>query len=80
MYINKNERHTANRNEIKKIKAVDFENVRSQKIQAQSAHLLLVYFVTALVPSEMACFDSSPGKCNLTAVWISRLETVCFLL
>jgi hypothetical protein len=27
-----------------------------------------VYFVTALVPSDTACFASSPGKRSLTAV------------
>lgn len=35
--------------------------------------------VTDLVPSEMACFASSPGKINRTAVWISRDEIVDFL-
>ena len=43
-------------------------------------YLLLVYFVTALVPSLTACLLSSPGKWSLTAVWISRLVIVCFLL
>ena len=33
-----------------------------------------------LVPSEMACLLSSPGKISLTAVWISLLEIVAFLL
>jgi hypothetical protein len=36
--------------------------------------------VTPLVPSEIACLLSSPGKINLTAVWISREEMVDFLL
>lgn len=36
------------------------------------------YFVTALVPSLMACFASSPGKTNLAAVCISRDEIVLF--
>ena len=36
--------------------------------------------VTALVPSLIACFDSSPGSNNLTAVWISLEDIVCFLL
>ncbi|KAK8372437.1 hypothetical protein O3P69_019850, partial [Scylla paramamosain] len=31
-----------------------------------------VYLVTALVPSETACFASSPGRRRRTAVWISR--------
>jgi len=33
-----------------------------------------------LVPSEIACFDSSPGRIRRTAVWISREEMVLFLL
>ena len=32
--------------------------------------------VTALVPSEMACLESSPGRMSRTAVWISREEMV----
>lgn len=35
--------------------------------------------VTDFVPSEMACFDSSPGRMRRTAVWISREEIVDFL-
>ena len=35
-------------------------------------YLELVYLVTALVPSDTACLANSPGKSNLTAVWISR--------
>src|SRR5260221_14714874 len=35
--------------------------------------------VTDLVPSEMACFDNSPGRIRRTAVWISREEMVDFL-
>ncbi len=35
-------------------------------------------FVTDLVPSEMACFASSPGRIRRTAVWISRDEIVDF--
>ena len=35
--------------------------------------------VTDLVPSEMACLASSPGKMSRTAVWISREEMVDFL-
>jgi len=42
-------------------------------------YLLLVYLVTALVPSETACFANSPGKRSLTAVWISLDEMVFFL-
>ncbi len=36
--------------------------------------------VTDLVPSEMACLESSPGRMRRTAVWISRDEMVDFLL
>ena len=43
-------------------------------------YLLDEYLVTALVPSEMACFDSSPGRMRRTEVWISRDEMVLFLL
>ena len=35
-------------------------------------YLELVYLVTALVPSETACFANSPGSRRRTAVWISR--------
>lgn len=38
------------------------------------------YLVTALVPSETACFASSPGRIRRTEVWISREEMVDFLL
>ena len=43
-------------------------------------HWLLVYFVTALVPSLTACFASSPGSRSLMAVCISRELMVDFLL
>ena len=36
--------------------------------------------MTPLVPSEMACLASSPGRMRRTAVWISREEMVDFLL
>lgn len=45
---------------------------------------MLLYFaalenlVTDLVPSEMACLDSSPGRMSRTEVWISRDEMVDF--
>jgi len=35
--------------------------------------------VTDLVPSEIACLESSPGKMSRTDVWISRDEMVDFL-
>jgi hypothetical protein len=35
--------------------------------------------VTDLVPSEMACLESSPGRIRRTDVWISREEMVDFL-
>jgi hypothetical protein len=34
--------------------------------------------VTDLVPSEMACLESSPGRMRRTDVWISRDEMVDF--
>ena len=34
--------------------------------------------VTDFVPSEIACFASSPGRIRRTAVWISRDEIVDF--
>ncbi|TNN71125.1 hypothetical protein EYF80_018645 [Liparis tanakae] len=36
-----------------------------------TVYLELVYLVTALVPSDTACFASSPGSSRRTAVWIS---------
>jgi hypothetical protein len=36
--------------------------------------------VTAFVPSEIACLESSPGRMRRTDVWISRDEMVDFLL
>ena len=35
--------------------------------------------MTDLVPSEIACFASSPGRMRRTEVWISRDEIVDFL-
>lgn len=35
--------------------------------------------VTDLVPSEIACLASSPGRISRTEVWISRDEIVDFL-
>ena len=35
-------------------------------------YLEVVYLVTALVPSDTACFANSPGRRRRTAVWISR--------
>ena len=45
----------------------------------EDIYLLLVYLVTALVPSETACLANSPGSKRRTAVWISRDEMVDFL-
>lgn len=42
--------------------------------------LLLVYLVTALVPSLTACLASSPGRMRRTEVWTSRELRVLFLL
>ena len=47
---------------------------------AAGALYALVNLVTALVPSDTACLASSPGRIRRTAVWISRLVTVGFLL
>ena len=33
-----------------------------KKRTGEAVYLLLVYLVTALVPSEIACFESSPGR------------------
>ena len=38
------------------------------KQQWLTVYLELVYFVTALVPSETACLASSPGRIRRTAV------------
>ena len=40
--------------------------------QEKEIYLVLVYLVTAFVPSETACLANSPGKRRRTAVWISR--------
>src|ERR1700682_92942 len=39
-----------------------------------------VYLVTAFVPSDTACFASSPGNSSLTAVCTSLDDSVDFLL
>ena len=46
----------------------------------RALYLVDEYLVTPLVPSEMACLASSPGRMRRTDVWISRLEMVDFLL
>lgn len=46
----------------------------------RTPYLLLVYLVTAFVPSDTACFANSPGSSSRTAVWISRLVIVDRLL
>ena len=43
-----------------------------RRLSAQPAYLLLVYLVTALVPSDTACLASSPGSRRRTAVCTSR--------
>ena len=43
-----------------------------QEVTQVPSYLELVYFVTALVPSDTACLASSPGRSRRTAVWISR--------
>ena len=42
--------------------------------------MVAVNLVTALVPSDTACLDNSPGSKSLTAVWISREDKVDFLV
>ena len=44
----------------------------------EAIYLLLVYLVTAFVPSLTACLANSPGNKSRTAVWISRDEMVDF--
>jgi hypothetical protein len=39
-----------------------------------------VYFVTAFVPSEIACLDNYPGRINFTADCTSLDERVLLLL
>ncbi len=39
-----------------------------------------VNLATALVPSDIACLASSPGRVSLTAVWTSREDRVLVLL
>ena len=39
--------------------------------KGKKIYLVLVYLVTAFVPSETACLANSPGKRRRTAVWIS---------
>lgn len=45
----------------------------AEKLIYRRIYLELVYLVTALVPSETACWANSPGNKRRTAVWISRL-------
>ena len=57
-----------------RVRLIDGDNARVAVAYAE------VNFVTAFVPSETACFANSPGKINLTEVWISLEVTVGFLL
>ena len=43
---------------------------KGQRPRSYPSHLELLNFVTALVPSEMACFESSPGRIRRTAVMV----------
>lgn len=63
----------------------DFKGVCSADVQTILPftfviHFELVYLVTALVPSDTACFASSPGNKRRTAVCTSRLVIVERLL
>ena len=49
-------------------------------LSRKQIYLEEVYLVTALVPSETACFANSPGRRSRTAVWTSREEIVDLLL
>ena len=42
--------------------------------RSEELYLLLVYLVMALVPSDTACFDSSPGRMRRTAVCKMRSQ------
>ena len=53
---------------------------RTVFILRKSVYLVLVYLVTAFVPSLTACLASSPGNNSRTAVCISRLVIVDRLL
>ena len=59
-------------------------SVRTMKMGGKellfTLYLEEVYLVTAFVPSDTACFASSPGSRRRTAVWISRLVMVERLL
>ena len=52
------------------------KEVKWKSAGTTAVYLADEYLVTALVPSEMACFESSPGRIRRTAVWISRDEMV----
>jgi len=55
------------------------ENCKKVLINRSRLKDWLRTLVTDLVPSEIACFESSPGRIRRTAVWISREEMVDFL-
>lgn len=55
-------------------------HIRTLDVMNMHIYFELVYLVTALVPSETACFANSPGRISRTAVWISRDEIVERLL
>ena len=55
-------------------------NDKKEKRRCDDDYLEDENLVTAFVPSEMACLESSPGRMSRTEVWISRDEMVDFLL
>ena len=63
-----------------RVNAPDIPIAILESPEKDNSHLLELNLVTALVPSEMACLDSSPGRMRRTDVWISREEMVDFLL
>lgn len=66
--------------EIYPTSPANFPLFRGYMVNYDNFYLELVYFVTALVPSETACLANSPGNIKRTAVWISLEEMVERLL
>ena len=54
------------------------DQLQKKKNSSEPYSWVLVYLATALVPSEIACFASSPGSRRRTAIWISRDDKVDF--
>ena len=69
----------AKENKMKMTITIPFASEHLHCAASAGNYLLLVYLVTALVPSETACLASSPGSSSLTDVWTS-LEVMVDLL